>query len=191
MSSDISLDHNRVIGRPLATPRGRVRRWSVACRRAPSFRDSAADYPTNHGIPLADGPRWRRRWPSVPAVKQGAGLMPRVKRDAAGAAGRGAGLAVGLSSSGQRRGGVWTCGIPIVNPRVKPEDYSHVSQGDPRGTRQWTRNIASTLLYSGVWERPDHDAAMRIDVGLQPTGLTRGEVPGQRAHSLRRRESHA
>jgi hypothetical protein len=52
---------------------------------------------------------------------------------------------------------------------------------DPRGTRQWTRNIASTLLYSGAWSRPDHDAAMRID----------GEVPGRRAHSLRRRESHA
>src|SRR5246500_3598761 len=94
---------------------------------------------------------------------------------------RGAGLAVRLSSSGQRRCGVWTCGTPIVNPRVKPEDDSHVSQDDPRRTRQWTRNIASTLLYSGVWSRPDHDAAMRID----------GEVPGRRAHSLRRRESHA
>jgi hypothetical protein len=25
---------------------------------------------------------------------------------------------------------------------------------------------------------PDHDAVMRIDVGLEPTGLTRGEAPG-------------
>src|SRR5438093_8758755 len=25
---------------------------------------------------------------------------------------------------------------------------------------------------------PDHDAVMRIGVGLQPTGLTRGEAPG-------------
>ena len=128
---------------------------------------------------------------SVPAVEQDAGLVARVAQDVAGAAGRGAGLAVRLSSSGQRRCGVWTCGTPIVNPRVKPGDDSHVSQDDPRGTRQWTRNIASTLLYSGVWSRPDHDAAMRIDVGLQPTGLTRGEVPGRRAHSLRRRGSHA
>ena len=102
-------------------------------------------------------------------------LVARVAQEVAGAAGRGAGLAVGLSSSGQRRGGVWTCGIPIVNRD------RHVSQNDPRGTRQWTRNIASTLLYSGVWSRPDHDAAMRID----------GEVPGRRAHSLRRRGSHA
>src|SRR5437868_11989835 len=27
---------------------------------------------------------------------------------------------------------------------------------------------------------PDHDAVMRIGVGLQPTGLTRGEAPGGR-----------
>ena len=175
VKGDVSLDRNRVVVRPPATRRGRDRRWSVACRPALSFRDSAVDYPANHGIPLAGGPRWRRRRPSVRAVEQDAGLVARVAQDVAGAAGRGAGLAVGLSSSGQRRGGVWTCGIPIVNRD------SHVSQDDPRGTRQWTPNIASTLLYSGVWSRPDHDAAMRID----------GKVPGRRAHSLRRRESHA
>src|SRR5215467_2946980 len=89
VKGDISLDHNRVVGRPPATPRGRVRRLSVACRRALSFRGSAADYPANHGIPLAAGPRWRARRPSVPAVEQDAGLMVRVKRDADDAAGRG------------------------------------------------------------------------------------------------------
>ena len=149
VKGDISRDHNRVVGRPPATPRGRDRRWSVACRPALSFRDSAADYPANHGIPLADGPRWRLPRPSVPAVEQDAELAPRVKRVAADVAERGAGLAVRLSSSGQRRGGVWTCGIPIVNRD------RYVSQDDPRGTRQWARNVASTLLYSGVWSRPD------------------------------------
>ena len=105
VKGNISLDHSRVVGRPPATPQGRVRRWSVACRRALSFRDSAADYPANHGIPLAGGPRWRLRRPSVPAVEQGAGLVPRVKRDAAGAAGCGGGLAAPLSSSGSADAG--------------------------------------------------------------------------------------
>src|ERR1700747_3734585 len=54
----ISRDRNRVAGRPPATPRGRVRRWSVVCRPALSFRDSAADYPANNGIPLAGGAWW-------------------------------------------------------------------------------------------------------------------------------------
>jgi hypothetical protein len=94
--SCVSRDHNRVVSRPPATPRGRVRRWSAACRPAPSFRDSAADYPANHRILLVGGSRWRRQRPSVPAVKQGAGLVPRVKREAAaGAAGR-----VGLQPTG-------------------------------------------------------------------------------------------
>ena len=162
----ISRARNHVVDRLPPTPQGRVQRWSVACRRAPSFRDSAADYPANHDIPVAGGPRWRRRRPSVLAVEQDAGLVARVAQDVAGAAGRGAGLAVGLSSSGQRRGGVWTCGIPIVNR------YSHVSQDDPRGTRQWTQNIASTLLSSGVWSRPDHDAAKRGSRAAGPFSKT-------------------
>ena len=48
-----------------------------------------------------------------------------------------------------------------------------------------------TLVFGGSDADPDHDAVIRIGVGLQPTGLTRGEAPRRRAHSLRRRASHA
>jgi hypothetical protein len=34
VKGDMNLDHNRVVDRLPATPRGRVRRWSVACRPA-------------------------------------------------------------------------------------------------------------------------------------------------------------
>jgi hypothetical protein len=49
-----------------------------------------ADYPAKHGIPLAGGPRWRLRRPSVSALEQGAGLVLRVRWDAVGAAWHGA-----------------------------------------------------------------------------------------------------
>src|SRR5260370_28419485 len=48
-----------------------------------------------------------------------------------------------------------------------------------------------TLVFGGSDADPNHDAVMRIGVGLQPTGLTRGEAPRRRAHSLRRRASPA
>ena len=48
-----------------------------------------------------------------------------------------------------------------------------------------------TLVFGGSDADPNHDAVIRIGVGLQPTGLTRGETPRRRAHSLRRRASHA
>ena len=48
-----------------------------------------------------------------------------------------------------------------------------------------------TLVFGGSDADPNHDAVIRIGVGLQPTGLTRGEAPRRRAHSLRRRASHA
>ena len=47
---------------------------------------------------------------------------------------------------------------------------------DRRGARHWAR-IAHRKLVFGRFG-PDHDAVMRIGVGLQPTGLTRGEAPG-------------
>jgi hypothetical protein len=47
---------------------------------------------------------------------------------------------------------------------------------DRRGARHWAR-IARRKLVFGRFG-PDHDAVMRIGVGLQPTGLTRGEAPG-------------
>ena len=101
----ISRDRSRAEDRLPATHRGRVRRCSVACRSAPSFRDLAADYPAKHGIPLASGPGWRLRRPSVRAVEQGAGLVLRVRRDVVGAAGHGAGLAALPSSSGSADAG--------------------------------------------------------------------------------------
>src|SRR5262249_33324379 len=38
--------------------------------------------------------------------------------------------------------------------------------------------LRATNLYTAGSFDPDHDAVMRIGVGLQPTGLTRGEAPG-------------
>ena len=38
--------------------------------------------------------------------------------------------------------------------------------------------LRATDLYSVGSFDPDHDAVMRIGVGLQPTDLTRGEAPG-------------
>jgi hypothetical protein len=38
--------------------------------------------------------------------------------------------------------------------------------------------LGATDLYAVGLFDPDHDAVMRIGVGLQPTGLTRGEAPG-------------
>ena len=96
----ISRARNHVVDRLPPTPQGRVQRWSVACRRAPSFRGSAADYPAKHGIALASGPGWRLRRPSVPVVEQGAGLVLPVRRDVVGAAWHGAELAALPSSSG-------------------------------------------------------------------------------------------
>jgi hypothetical protein len=43
-------------------------------------------------------------------------------------------------------------------------------------TNAWS--ITPTLLFSGSSADPDHDAAMRIGVGLQPADLICGEVPG-------------
>ena len=96
----VSRGRNHVGDRLPPSPRGRVRRLSVACRPAPSFRDLAADYPAKHGIPLASGPRWRLRRSSVPAVEQGAGLVLRVRREVVRAAWHGAELAAVPSSSG-------------------------------------------------------------------------------------------
>ena len=48
---------------------------------------------------------------------------------------------------------------------------------DPRGARHWAHFRATDLYTVGSLD-PDHDAVMRIGVGLQPTGLTRGEAPG-------------
>ena len=84
----VSRGRNHVVDRLPPTPQGRVRRLSVACRPTPSFRGSAADYPAKHGIPLAGGPGWRLRRPSVPAVEQGAGLVLRQQRPASPAAPR-------------------------------------------------------------------------------------------------------
>ena len=39
-------------------------------------------------------------------------------------------------------------------------------------------DLRATDLYAVGSFDPDHDAVMRIGVGLQPTGLTRGEAPG-------------
>ena len=55
-------------------------------------------------------------------------------------------------------------------PRGQARGRQSRLRDDPRGTRHWAPDIAPTVLYSGVWRRPDHDAAMRID----------GEVPGRR-----------
>jgi hypothetical protein len=48
---------------------------------------------------------------------------------------------------------------------------------NPRGARHWRHFCAAHLYTVGSFD-PDHDAVMRIGVGLQPTGLTRGEAPG-------------
>ena len=39
-------------------------------------------------------------------------------------------------------------------------------------------HLRATNLYAVGSVDPDHDAVMRIGVGLLPTGLTRGEAPG-------------
>ena len=39
-------------------------------------------------------------------------------------------------------------------------------------------HLRATDLYAVGSVDPDHDAVMRIGVGLQPTRLTRGEAPG-------------
>ena len=45
------------------------------------------------------------------------------------------------------------------------------------GSSPWA-NLRATNLYTAGSFDPDHDAVMRIGVGLLPTGLTRGEAPG-------------
>ena len=49
---------------------------------------------------------------------------------------------------------------------------------NPRGARHWGAASRRQTCMRQVRLDPDHDAVMRIGVGLQPTGLTRGEVPG-------------
>src|SRR5438309_10004181 len=43
------------------------------------------------------------------------------------------------------------------------------SVDDPRGARHWAHLRATDLYAVGSFD-PDHDAVMRIGVGLQPTG---------------------
>ena len=146
VKGDISLDRNRVVGRLPATPRGRDRRWSVACRPALSFRDSAADYPANHGILLAGGPRRRLRRPSVPAVEQHAGLVPRVKRDVAGAAGRGAGLAFGSAHRGSAEAG---SGHAEFLLSIVTVTFPRTIRGEPASGRRTSR-LHSCIRGSGA-----------------------------------------
>src|SRR6266481_8360965 len=47
-----------------------------------------------------------------------------------------------------------------------------------RGELAIGAHLRATDLYTVGSFDPDHDAVMRIGVGLQPTGLTRGEAPG-------------
>src|SRR5438094_4691880 len=47
-----------------------------------------------------------------------------------------------------------------------------------RGELAIGTHLRATDLYAVGSFDPDHDAVMRIGVGLQPTGLTRGEAPG-------------
>ena len=47
-----------------------------------------------------------------------------------------------------------------------------------RGELAIGAHLRATDLYAVGSFDPDHDAVMRIGVGLQPTGLTRGEAPG-------------
>src|SRR5437879_8632663 len=62
--------------------------------------------------------------------------------------------------------------------RIASESERHcLSVEDPRGARHWGHLRATDLYAVGSFD-PDHDAVMRIGVGLQPTGLTRGEAPG-------------
>jgi hypothetical protein len=49
---------------------------------------------------------------------------------------------------------------------------------DPSGACHLGRGSRAAHLYSVGRLDPNHDAVMRIGVGLQPTGLTRGEAPG-------------
>ena len=49
---------------------------------------------------------------------------------------------------------------------------------NPRGARHWGAASRRQTCMRQVRLDPDHDAVMRIGVGLQPTGLTRGEAPG-------------
>src|SRR5271163_3425798 len=63
------------------------------------------------------------------------------------------------------------CEVPACDAPVK------CLRIDPRGARHWARMSRRKLVF-GRLVGPDHDAVMRIGVGLQPTGLTRGEAPG-------------
>jgi hypothetical protein len=47
-----------------------------------------------------------------------------------------------------------------------------------RGELAIGAHFRAAHLYAVGSFDPDHDAVMRIGVGLQPTGLTRGEAPG-------------
>ena len=58
---------------------------------------------------------------------------------------------------------VWT--VPVCLLRI-------------RGEHAIGAHLCATDLYTVGSFDPDHDAVMRIGVGLQPTGLTRGEVSG-------------
>src|SRR5437016_7016937 len=58
---------------------------------------------------------------------------------------------------------VWT--VPVCLLRI-------------RGELAIGAHLRATDLYAVGSFDPDHDAVMRIGVGLQPTGLTRGEAPG-------------
>ena len=50
--------------------------------------------------------------------------------------------------------------------------------GGSEGSSPLGANLAPHTCIRSVRLDPDHDAVMRIGVGLQPTGLTRGEAPG-------------
>ena len=58
---------------------------------------------------------------------------------------------------------VWT--VPVYLLRI-------------RGELAIGAHLRATDLYTVGSFDPDHDAVMRTGVGLQPTGLTRGEAPG-------------
>ena len=61
--------------------------------------------------------------------------------------------------------GVWS--VPVCRSVEKSEGSSP----------KWGKPSCHRLVCGGSFD-PDHDAFMRIGVGLQPTGLTRGEAPG-------------
>src|SRR5438552_14793282 len=59
---------------------------------------------------------------------------------------------------------------------------------NPRGARLGGAYLRATDLYTVGSFDPDHDAVMRIGVGLQPTGLDPWGSSGRRAHSVGRHQ---